>query len=536
VKYESEVITPKGDIIVYDAVAAPVIENNSVKSVIIIARDITNRRKSEESLQENEENYSTLFHNSNDSIFIHELNGDLLDVNNQALNLFGFTKNEILSQNIRNLHPSYALEKSKSVFQEISKTGFIKFEIDFKKKNNDIFSAEVSSSIYKMGDRNVIQGIIRDITKRKKSEEEIKKSKDYLQNVIDNTSEIIFTIDLNYKLCTWNKTAENIIGVKRKIIGVKRKQIVGKYLKQIAIFENPGQVKEYTQNIFQGKTGFLSDLTLNTLYGTQRYFSVSPSYIMDSSKNITEILFVCRDTTFEKDIHGKFDFGNSYMISESIISASLDIFKGLIKSKHPGLYIGRTIDDKVKNEFIGLKIKIIKLADDKSDDISIVSTLENLFKSIENFVIKNNNSIIFISRIDYLITNYSFESIMKFFYKINDLIQKHKSIFILRVNPSIISTQHLSILNEEFKKIPAQEIRNIQISKELFDMLRYIYKENMMSKIVNYSRIGREFSISKTTVKNRIESLLSYGLIFIKKLGKTKVLTITEKGKNILKK
>ena len=273
-----------------------------------------------------------------------------------------------------------------------------------------------------MGDRNVIQGIIRDITKRKKSEEEIKKSKDYLQNVIDNTSEIIFTIDLNYKLCTWNKTAENIIGVKRK-------QIVGKYLKQITIFENPGQVKEYTQNIFQGKTGFLSDLTLNTLYGTQRYFSVSPSYIMDSSKNITEILFVCRDTTFEKDIHGKFDFGNSYMISESIISASLDIFKGLIKSKHPGLYIGRTIDDKVKNEFIDLKIKIIKLAENSSKDISLASNPEELYKSIENFVTKNNNSIIFIGRIDYLIINYSFESIMKLFYKINDLIQKHKSIF-----------------------------------------------------------------------------------------------------------
>jgi predicted transcriptional regulator len=55
-----------------------------------------------------------------------------------------------------------------------------------------------------------------------------------------------------------------------------------------------------------------------------------------------------------------------------------------------------------------------------------------------------------------------------------------------------------------------------------------------MNKIVSYSRIGSMFHISKITVKNRIESLLDIGLIYVKKQGKTKLVNITEKGKNIL--
>jgi PAS domain S-box-containing protein len=526
-KYESKSIDANGDIVIYDSIAAPVKVNKSVKSVIIIARNITNRIKSENALKESEEKYSTLFHNSNDSIFIHDLNGNLLDVNKQALILFGYKNKEILSINIKDLHPSYALEKSKSAFQEISEKGFINFEIDFKKKNGDIFSAEVSSSMYKSGNRTVIQGIIRDITQRKLTEMEIKKSKDYLQSVIDSTFEVIFTVDSNYSIRTWNKTAENIIGIKKK-------QIIGKYLKQIDIFENPGEIRDYIQNIIQGKKGILSEITLNTRYGTKKVFSISQSYIKDSSKNIIEILFVCRDITLERELYGKLKYGNNYVVSENVMNTSLEIFKDLIKSNKQGLYIGRKVDEKVKNEFRGKNIKIIKLSDEKTDEFPIVTTLEDLYQSIKDFVKKHNKSVVLIGRVDYLINNYSFEKLIKTLYRINDLILKHNSILILRVNPSIINEQQHSILNEEFDKIPSQKIKDIQISEELFEILEYIQKENMMNKIVSYSRIGSMFHISKITVKNRIESLLDIGLIYVKKQGKTKLVNITEKGKNIL--
>ena len=124
---------------------------------------------------------------------------------------------------------------------------------------------------------------------------------------------------------------------------------------------------------------------------------------------------------------------------------------------------------------------------------------------------------------------------MKNLYKINDLIQKQDSILILRVNPSIINQNQIATLNEEFKKLPSQKIIDIQISQELYEILTYIQNEGKNNIAVTYGTIGKTFSISKVTVKKRLESLKDNGLIYSRKQGKTKILNITEKGKNLLK-
>ena len=123
---------------------------------------------------------------------------------------------------------------------------------------------------------------------------------------------------------------------------------------------------------------------------------------------------------------------------------------------------------------------------------------------------------------------------MKILYKINDLIQKQDSILLLRVNPSIINQNQIAILNEDFKKLPSQKITDIQISQELHEILTYIQNESRNNITVTYGNIGKTFSISKVTAKKRLESLKDIELIYSRKHGKTKILNITEKGKNLL--
>ncbi len=89
-----------------------------------------------------EERYSRLFHSSNDGILIHDLEGNIIDANQKVLELFGYTKAEISTIKILMLHPAEALEKSKWAFKTIIRDGSVRFEIDFKKKNGELFSAE----------------------------------------------------------------------------------------------------------------------------------------------------------------------------------------------------------------------------------------------------------------------------------------------------------------------------------------------------------------------------------------------------------
>ena len=165
--------------------ADPVFDHKeNIQQVIVTFMDITEGRRAEEALRKSEEKYSNLFHFSNDGIFVHDLEGNILDVNQKALDQLGYTKSEMLSFKIPDFHPPEALEISQWAFETIIREGFVSFETDFKKKTGEVLPFEVSSSLYEIGDKKVIQGIIRDITERKQAEEERKKLINELQQAL----------------------------------------------------------------------------------------------------------------------------------------------------------------------------------------------------------------------------------------------------------------------------------------------------------------------------------------------------------------
>jgi len=149
--------------------------------VLAIIRNITERKLAEKKLKESEEKYSGLFHQSNDAIFIHDLEGSILEINSQVLELFGYSKEELLKLRVMQLHPTRALAKSKQAFEAVSKKGSVNMEIDFMKKDGEIFPAELSASIIEMGGDRIVQGIVRDITERKRAEGELKNANEKLR-------------------------------------------------------------------------------------------------------------------------------------------------------------------------------------------------------------------------------------------------------------------------------------------------------------------------------------------------------------------
>ena len=190
-------------------------------------RDITKKKEEEErfkeelenkvrlrtkELRESKEKYSNLFHHSNDAIFLHDLEGNIRDVNQRVLEQFGYTRSEILKLKIPELHPIEELETSKKAFEEISKKGVIRFEISFKKKNGENFLAEVSSSLFDIGGKKVIQGIVRDITERKLAEQKLKDSEEKHRNMINN-------LDLGFYQLSWDGILLNHNPAFSKILG-----------------------------------------------------------------------------------------------------------------------------------------------------------------------------------------------------------------------------------------------------------------------------------------------------------------------------
>jgi len=138
--------------------------------VLGIFRDITEIVEAEKKREASEEIFRTLFEQSNDAIFIHDLEGRFIRLNRKARESFGFTSDDPARLTVKDLHPESELELSRRQFAKIKQEGSARFEILFQRQDGTLFPAEVSSSIIHINGRPLVQGIVRDLSALKTME------------------------------------------------------------------------------------------------------------------------------------------------------------------------------------------------------------------------------------------------------------------------------------------------------------------------------------------------------------------------------
>ena len=184
-----------------------------------IARDVTERKKAEKALKESEERYSALFDRSNDCVYINDLGGNFLDANAAALELLGYSKEEIHSLNFASLLSEEQLARAQETMKDVIKTGSMKKigEYQLKRKDGTYVDTEIKTSvIYRDGKPYAVQGIARDVTERKKAEEALKKSEERFRDLYENAPIAYFSARIEgTSVIRFNKAAMEITGYNR---------------------------------------------------------------------------------------------------------------------------------------------------------------------------------------------------------------------------------------------------------------------------------------------------------------------------------
>lgn len=163
--------------------------------VIAAARDITERIKAETALRTSNERYVRLFNALNDSVFICDLKGTIIQVNKKAVFHFGYKETEFEGMSIKHLHPDYAAGVCSRALANVVDGGAANFEIDFRKRNGAIFPAVVSARVLELNGETVIQGIVHDVSELKKAEDELHKYKLYLEQLVEQRTFDLAKID-----------------------------------------------------------------------------------------------------------------------------------------------------------------------------------------------------------------------------------------------------------------------------------------------------------------------------------------------------
>ncbi|MDZ7838511.1 MAG: diguanylate cyclase [Actinomycetota bacterium] len=142
--------------------------------------DIVQRKEFENRLKESEEKFRIFFNNANDPIFLYEFDprkkrvSNFLEVNQVAIERYGYTREEFLNMSIKDLLDKDSCKKLPLILNMISSKGRHTFEVTHLLEGGKKILVEVSCRMYSRNDKDIVLSTVRDITERKKAENQIR--------------------------------------------------------------------------------------------------------------------------------------------------------------------------------------------------------------------------------------------------------------------------------------------------------------------------------------------------------------------------
>jgi PAS domain S-box-containing protein len=209
--FESRIISESGDYIAIEFIITPQIRNGKVVSYLGIARDITGLKCAEGALQQCEEKYHNLIENIQDGVFL--IQDDKIQFANEAFaRMFGFTVEEVTGKDFREFVIPEDLEMvmnryhGKQVGENITK----ECEFHALRRDGTGITVNVNIRLITYRGRAAFVGIVKDITERKRTEDLLQRSEEKYRTMIENSNEIIWTLDKQGNFTYFNKRAEEI--------------------------------------------------------------------------------------------------------------------------------------------------------------------------------------------------------------------------------------------------------------------------------------------------------------------------------------
>ncbi|MFX1366570.1 MAG: PAS domain S-box protein [Promethearchaeota archaeon] len=176
--------------------------NKKMECVQGLIVDITERKIIEKKLKESEEKYRNLFDNAPFAIMVFNIEGDILDCNEEASKISGYKKSEMLGRNFKEFDFYEDIQAAMvEQRQRAINTGIVPAsrEILLKKKDNSQFWARTYIDFIQLGKDTYIQAIIQDITERKQAREELNKLSKIKSELLTRTSHELKTPAMHIK-------------------------------------------------------------------------------------------------------------------------------------------------------------------------------------------------------------------------------------------------------------------------------------------------------------------------------------------------
>ncbi len=180
-------------------------------------------------LRKSEQRYRALMDGASDAILLADLQGNIQEANQKALEILGYTEAELLQMHFSQLHPATELEKVTQAFMGISQGHSDRcLDVLVARKDGQCFPCDITGTLIDLGDETIVMGSFRDITDRKDAQAALQRSQEFLRLIADSLPACIIYIDTEQRHQFINRTYETWFKQNpAKIVGKTILEVVG---------------------------------------------------------------------------------------------------------------------------------------------------------------------------------------------------------------------------------------------------------------------------------------------------------------------
>jgi PAS domain S-box-containing protein len=153
-----------------------------------------------------------LFEAIDDAVFVHDEQGNILDANPAASRRLGYTREELLQLNTREIDAPEFAAGFKSRLESQLQTGHMRCEGVHRTKDGRHIMVDINTSAIVLDGKPAVLAVMRDITQRKLTEEALRKQRQLLQSILDNMSDAVIVAGADGEIVLFNPMAERIFG------------------------------------------------------------------------------------------------------------------------------------------------------------------------------------------------------------------------------------------------------------------------------------------------------------------------------------
>ena len=163
--------------------------------LIAIIQDISRRKRLEEALRESERRFRTFVDHATDAFFLLDDRHVVLDVNRQACQSLGYTRDELVGMTPPDLDPDITPANIEEINRKLNAGETVAFESRHRRKDGTVFPVEVRGQAFWEGGRNFVVALARDMTEHKRAEEALRESERRFRILAEALPHMVWTAE-----------------------------------------------------------------------------------------------------------------------------------------------------------------------------------------------------------------------------------------------------------------------------------------------------------------------------------------------------